>query len=186
MQVNPVPESTSDEELELNICKALSLTGHEFKPDDLKACHRLKKKRLLSWNSNVENINAESLLTGKTSKINPRIYVSEGSLLSSSYLESMCHENHQLAYKCRQLKNTGKIHSTWIWNNAINVKISKRRNLSKSFTLLAMKNFWHKSFGWFYYQHFILSVLISFLHCVFHCIFSNYSNNLLITFCLLC
>ena len=27
-------------------------------------------------------------------------------------LESMCHENYQLAYKCRQLKNAGKIHST--------------------------------------------------------------------------
>ena len=47
VEVNPVPPSISDEELELNICKALSLlslTGHEVKPDDLEACHRLKKK----------------------------------------------------------------------------------------------------------------------------------------------
>ena len=35
----------------------------------------------------------------------------------------MCHENHQLAYKCRQLKNAGKIHSTWFWNNVVNVKL---------------------------------------------------------------
>ena len=40
--------------------------------------------------------------------------------------ESMCHENHQLAYKCRQLKNAGKIHSTWFWKNAVNVKLSER------------------------------------------------------------
>ena len=26
--------------------------------------------------------------------------------------ESMCHEKHQLAYKCRELKNTGQIYST--------------------------------------------------------------------------
>ena len=26
--------------------------------------------------------------------------------------ESMFHENHQLAYKCCQLKNAGKVHST--------------------------------------------------------------------------
>ena len=40
--------------------------------------------------------------------------------------ESMCHENHQLAYKCRQLKNFVKIHSTWFWNNITNVKLNKR------------------------------------------------------------
>ena len=36
VKVNPVPP--------LNICEALSLTGHEVKPNDLQACHRLKKK----------------------------------------------------------------------------------------------------------------------------------------------
>ena len=30
VEVNPVPSSISDEEFELNICKALSLTGHEL------------------------------------------------------------------------------------------------------------------------------------------------------------
>ena len=44
VEVNPVSPPTSDKELELDICKALSLTGHEVKPDDLQACHRLKKK----------------------------------------------------------------------------------------------------------------------------------------------
>ena len=44
VEANPVPPSISDEELELNICKALSLTRHEVKPDDLQTCHRLKKK----------------------------------------------------------------------------------------------------------------------------------------------
>ena len=43
--------------------------------------------------------------------------------------ESMCNENHQLAYKCRQLKNAGKINCNWFWNNnAVNVKLSKRSN----------------------------------------------------------
>ena len=44
MEVNPVPPSISDAELEVKICKALSLTGYEVKPEDLQACHRLKKK----------------------------------------------------------------------------------------------------------------------------------------------
>ena len=46
IEINPVPGSISNEELEDNVCKALSLTGHEVTPDDLQACHCLKKKRL--------------------------------------------------------------------------------------------------------------------------------------------
>ena len=44
VEVNPVPTSINGEELEMSICKALSLTGHEVKPDDLQAYHRLNKK----------------------------------------------------------------------------------------------------------------------------------------------
>ena len=45
-----------------------------------------------------------------------------GKLFSSG---SICYENHQLAYKCRQLENPGKIHSAWFWNNVINVKLNE-------------------------------------------------------------
>ena len=47
IEINPVPASISNEELEDNVCKALSLTGHEVIPDDLQAFHRLKKKKRL-------------------------------------------------------------------------------------------------------------------------------------------
>ena len=50
-----------------------------------------------------------------------------GRLLSS---ESMYHEN-QLAYKCEQLKNDDKIHSTWFCNNTVNVKRNKRTQPAK-------------------------------------------------------
>ena len=43
LELNPVPASTVDI-LENSICGALSLTGHEVKPDDLQACRRFKKK----------------------------------------------------------------------------------------------------------------------------------------------
>ena len=46
VEVNPVPPSISDEELELNICKALTLSGHEIKPNDLQACHCLKISKI--------------------------------------------------------------------------------------------------------------------------------------------
>ena len=128
VEVNPVPPSISDEELELNICKALYLTGHEIKPDNLQACHGLKKKesvivkfkcRVLVNRKNLRN-KSEDL---RQLKFSGKLFISE----------SMCHENHQLAYKCCQLKNAGKIHSTWFWNNTVNVKRSERSNPVKIF-----------------------------------------------------
>ena len=50
--------------------------------------------------------------------------------------ESMCHENHQLAYKYRQLKNAWKIHSTWFWNNIINVKLNERSQPAKIYHII--------------------------------------------------
>ena len=44
LEINPVPASIDDDVLESSVCRALSLTGHEVKPDDLQACHHLKKK----------------------------------------------------------------------------------------------------------------------------------------------
>ena len=45
--------------------------------------------------------------------------------------ESMCHENQQLSYKCIQLKNATRIHSTWFWNNSVNVKLNDRSQPTK-------------------------------------------------------
>ena len=126
LEINSVPTSISDEVLESNICKALSLTGHEVTPDNLQACHHLKKKetvivkfkcrkhkrRILKNRKNLRN--KSDVLTQL--KFSCRLFVSE----------SMCHENHQLADKCRQLKIAGKIHSTWFGNNFVNVKLDER------------------------------------------------------------
>ena len=136
MEVNPVPPLINDEELEVNICKALSLTGHEVKPEDLQACHHLNKKesvivkfkcRKLKWSmlSNRKNLwnKFEDL---RQLRFSGKLFISA----------SMCHENHQLAYKCHQLKNAGKIHSTWFWNNAVNVKFSERNNPVEMFHII--------------------------------------------------
>ena len=45
--------------------------------------------------------------------------------------ECMCHENHQLSCKCRQLKNAGKIYSTLLLNNSVNVKLNERSQPTK-------------------------------------------------------
>ena len=107
VEVNPVPPSISDEELELSICKALSLTGHEVKPNDLQACHRLKKKELVIEKFKCRKLKQKVLVNqqnvqNKSEDLRQLRF--SGKLFIS---ESMCHENHQLAYKCRQLNNAG-------------------------------------------------------------------------------
>ena len=54
--------------------------------------------------------------------------------------ESMCHENHQLSYKCRQLKNADKIHSTWFWNIFVNVKLNARSQPTKIHHVIDIEN----------------------------------------------
>ena len=50
--------------------------------------------------------------------------------------ESMCFENHQLAYKCRKLKNLGKIHSTWFYNNVVNIKLTENGRIYRIFHII--------------------------------------------------
>ena len=45
----------------------------------------------------------------------------------------MCHDNHQLAYKCRQLKITRKIHSTWFYNSTLHIKLVENGPIHKIF-----------------------------------------------------
>ena len=37
LEINPVPTSIGDDVLQNSVCRALSLTGHKVKPDDLQA-----------------------------------------------------------------------------------------------------------------------------------------------------
>ena len=131
LEINPVPASIGDDVLESSICRALSLTGHEVKPDDLQACHRLKKKDTVIVKFKCRK-QRRSILTNRKNLRNKSDGLTR--LNFSGWLfvsESMCHENHQLSYKCRQLKNAGKIHSTRFWNNSVNVKLDERSQPTK-------------------------------------------------------
>ena len=127
LEINPVSGSIGDDVPESSVCEALSLTGHDLKLDDLQACHRLKKKDTVIVRKQKRNvlINRKNL-HNKSDLLNQLNF--SGRLFVS---ESMCHENHQLSYKCRQLKNALKIHSTWFWNNSVNVKLDERSQYIK-------------------------------------------------------
>ena len=139
VEVTRVPPSISDEELELIICESLSLTGLEVKPNDLQACHRLKKRELVILKFKCRKLKQKVLVNLKNlgNKSEDLCHLKfSGNLLIS---ETMCHENNQLAYKFRQLKNAGKIYSTWVWNNAVNFKLSERSSHVKMFHIIGIE-----------------------------------------------
>ena len=121
IQLNPVPANITEDVLEENICKALPLTGVNVVPNDLHACHRMKrtdrvivkfkcrkqKNYVMYKRKNLGNKSQEL----NNLKFSGRLFVSE----------SMSPENQQLVYKCGQLKSARKIHSTWFFNNVVNL-----------------------------------------------------------------
>ena len=40
--------------------------------------------------------------------------------------DSMCTENHNLFYKCSQLKRNKRIHACWFFSNVINVQLMNK------------------------------------------------------------
>ena len=52
----------------------------------------------------------------------------------------MSHENHQLAHRCCQLKTAGKIHSTWFFNNTVNLKLTDTGPIHKISQIVDIEN----------------------------------------------
>ena len=140
IELNPVFAGITEDILEENICKALSLTGVNVVPNDLHACHRMKrtdrvivkfkcrkqKNSVMYKRKNLGNKSQEL----NNLKFSGRLFVSE----------SMSHENQQLAYKCRQLKSARKIHSTWFFNNVVNLKLTEHGRIHKIFHVTGIEN----------------------------------------------
>ena len=84
-EINPVPASIDDNVLESSVCRALSLTGHEVKPDDLQACHRLKKKDTVIIKFKCRKQRRSILSTGRNSVIIQMVSLNLIFLVGSSF-----------------------------------------------------------------------------------------------------
>ena len=96
--MSPVPAEINEDVLEDSICKALSLTGVNVVPEDLQACHRMKRsdrvivkfkcrKQKQSLMYKRKNLGTKSQELTNV-KLSGRLFVSE----------SMSHGNQQLVY----------------------------------------------------------------------------------------
>ena len=126
IEICPVSLELSNNELEGQVCIALSLTGNKVCPDDLEACHRLKSKenaiiKIKSRKLKYKIMNNRKIMKNKSKELN------ELKFSNNLYIsESMCPGNHGLFFKCRKLKKARKIFNTWFFNNAINVQLNHK------------------------------------------------------------
>ena len=132
IEINPVPEDIQDMQLEESICQALSLTGTPVSVGDLKACHRMRRRdrvnvKFSSRKKRNDVIFKKKSLNGKSDELKNLGFTSAKLFIS----DSMCHENHQLFYRCRQLKRQGLFHLAWFFSNCIYVKVGKNSDATK-------------------------------------------------------
>ena len=133
LEIKPVPYDITDDVLEQSVSQALSLTGISVEPDDLQACHHMTKKDRVIIKFKRRKKKHRVLLNHKTLQ-NKSFHLTQLKFSGKLFVnESMCHENHQLAYKCRQLKSARKIHSTWFYNNTFHIKLVENGPIHKIF-----------------------------------------------------
>ena len=133
LEINHATLAIQDNVLEETVCQALSLTGINASPDQLHSCHRLNKKdqmivkfKCRKHRQNVlyscRNLQSKGFELTQL-KFSGKLFVNE----------SLSHENQQLTYKFRKLKNAKKSYSTWLYNNCVNIKHSEHNNPVKNF-----------------------------------------------------
>ena len=136
IELNPVPADIAEDALEENVWKALSLIGVLFQMTYTLAIEsdrvivkfkcRKQKNSAMHKRKNLDNKSQELC----NLKFSGRLFVNE----------SMSYENQQLAYKCRQLKSARKIHSTWFFNNVVNLKLLEHGGIHKIFRVTDIEN----------------------------------------------
>ena len=94
LKINPVPSDIADDVLEQSVCQALSLTGISVEPDDLQACHRMRKKDCVIIKFKYRKQKRRVLLNRKTLQ-NKSLDLTQIKFSGKLFVnESICHENH--------------------------------------------------------------------------------------------
>ena len=133
LEVNPVAYDIGDNVLEETACRAISLTVHEVTSDDLHACHRLKYKNRVILKFKDRKLQ-RSIQINRRFLQQTSLELSQLKFSVSLLWAKVCAmKNQQLAFKCRQLKNSEMIHSIWFWNNTVNIKVTRNGEIHQIF-----------------------------------------------------
>ena len=133
IEISPVPGSISVQNLERQVCKALSLTGIKVENKDLHACHRMKRRGRVILKFKDRKLRYQ-VMANRKKLLEKKNELKELHFEESLYLsDSIYTENHNLFYKCRQLKNAKRVHSCWFFNNVINARLMDKDPIFKIF-----------------------------------------------------
>ena len=116
------------------------MTGTTVTPDDLQACHRMKNKEKIIVKFKDRKQRKKVIFNWKELKtkgeqlrdvqFGPSLFIND----------SMCFETQSLFYKCRQLKNVGKLFSFWVFNNTLKVKLIENGPIPNIFHIIDLEN----------------------------------------------
>ena len=129
LEINPVPSDIADDVLEKSVYQALSLIEISVELDNLPACHHMRKKNHVIIKFKCGKLKHHVFSNHKTLQ-NKSLNLTQLRFLGKLFVnESMCHENHQLAYKCCQLKSVPKIHL--FYNSSLHIKLVENGPIHK-------------------------------------------------------
>ena len=133
-----------DNVLEARVCKALSLTGINVVSEELHTCHRMKRSGRVIIKFKYRKQKHSVMYKRKNLGTKPQ-ELSNIMFLGRLFVsESMPYKNQELVYKCQQPKSVRNIHSTWFFNNAVNVKLTERGKIQKIFYVTDIKDLLEK------------------------------------------
>ena len=93
------------------MCKTLSLTGIKVEDKDLHACHHMKRRGTVILKFKDPRRRYQ-VMANRKKLMEKRNELKGLHFEESLYLsDSMCTEDHNLFYKCCQLKNAERIHA---------------------------------------------------------------------------
>ena len=96
IEIKPVPGSISDQNLEEQVCKALSLTGIKVENKDLHACHCMKRRSRVILKFKDRKLRYQ-VMANRKKLMEKKNELKELHFEESLYLsDSMCTENHNL------------------------------------------------------------------------------------------
>ena len=130
LEVGPIPLNIGDNDLEVVVTKALSVSGTHVNVNDFHACHRLKRKSQVIIKFKDRKLRDNIMSKRKLIK-EKKDDLKKLGLEVLHVNDSMCIENSRLFYKCRQLKRMNELYSTWFLNQTINVRVRENSNITK-------------------------------------------------------
>ena len=132
LEISGIPETFSDSQLEGKVRDVLDKIDCSVKPKNIEACHWVKTKHggkrviiKFSKRKDVDKIrkNKKNLKTANLTSLNIHnpVYVND----------SLCKYYKSLWIKCKRLRDGNEIHSFWVTNGSIRMKLTESSNVKE-------------------------------------------------------